>query len=70
MSRVNIVGWGLMTLGFVLWLYGYWVIGHPAVVDWPSLVPGWIADFLPNIEAEAGMGLMIVAMVPAYWPKR
>jgi hypothetical protein len=69
LSRSNILGWVLMIAGFVLWLYGYWATGHAALIDWASLVPNWIADFVPNVEAEAGLGIMIVAMIPAYWPK-
>lgn len=70
MSQVNLAGWILMAAGLALWLYGYWATGHTALIDWASLTPSWIADFLPDAEAEAGMGLMIVAVIPAYWPKR
>jgi hypothetical protein len=34
-----------------------------------SHAPWWVADFLPNIECEIGMILIIAGMVPLYWPK-
>lgn len=67
MSRLNMAGWAIMTGGFVVWGYGYFVSGHPPLVDWPGLAPHWIAEFLPNIEAEIGLVVMILAMIPAYW---
>ena len=67
MSRLNIFGWTLMTLGFVIWGYGYFVTGHAPLVDWPGLTPKWIAEFMPNLESEIGLATMIAAMVPAYW---
>ncbi|MEX0853411.1 MAG: hypothetical protein WD036_09055 [Bauldia sp.] len=70
MSRLNVFGWGLMTVGCVLWLYGYLADGHAALIAWSELLPGWIAEFVPNLEAEVGMATMIAAMVPTYWPNR
>jgi hypothetical protein len=32
--------------------------------------PWWIADYLPNVEAELGMALDFVGMIPIYWPER
>jgi hypothetical protein len=69
MSRINIFGWALMTLGLMLWAYGYFVGGQPPLVDWSAIAPTWISDYLPNLEAEIGLVVMIVAMVPTYWPK-
>jgi hypothetical protein len=65
-----IVGWIVMLIGTALWVYGYFVTGHPTVVDWKADTPGWIAEFLPNIESEIGMVLVFIAMVPMYWPAR
>ena len=56
-----------MTAGFAAWGYGDFVTGHPPIVDWPSLAPNWIAEFIPNLEAEIGLIIMILAMIPAYW---
>lgn len=67
MSRVNIFGWVGMTVGFVVWLYGYFTTGHPPLVDW-SVFPDWISEFVPNFEAEAGFAIMVLAAIPAYWP--
>ena len=70
MSRLNAFGWALMTIGFALWIYGYLAAGHAPLIDWPSIVPEWISEFLPNIEAEFGIVIMLVACFPAYWPPR
>jgi hypothetical protein len=57
-------------LGTGLWLYGYLVTGHHPVIDWHSLTPWWIADFLPNIEAELGMAIAFLAGLPLCLPAR
>ena len=70
MTKAVILGWVIMGAGTALWLYGYLVTGHPPLVDWRAIAPWWIADWLPNMEAEIGVILMFVGMVPAYWPAR
>jgi hypothetical protein len=70
MSKTNIFGYGVSIAGTCLWLYGYFVGGHPSLIDWHTLAPEWFAKFLPNLEAEGGMGLMIAAMLPMYWPTK
>ncbi len=70
MSRVNIFGWVLMLAGCGVWTYGYFVVGHPSLVSWEDVLPGWLAEYLPNLESETGMAMTVVAMVPTYWPKR
>jgi hypothetical protein len=67
---INIAGWFLAIGGTILWLYGFLGSGHEPVFDWHASVPWWIADFLPNLEAEIGTALMFVSMVPIYWPAR
>jgi hypothetical protein len=67
MSRLNIIGWMLMTVGFVIWGYGYFVTGHASLLDWSDLTPEWISEFIPNLEAEIGLAIMFGAMIPAYW---
>jgi hypothetical protein len=69
-SKAVIVGWIIYAVGLALWVYGYFATGNPSMVDWHANTPWWIADFLPNIEAEIGMVLILVAMVPIYWPRR
>ena len=44
--------------------------GNPSLINWHAKTPWWIADFLPNIEAEVGMLLICIGMVPIYWPAR
>ena len=70
MSKTNIFGYGVSITGTCLWLYGYLVSGHPPLIDWHTFAPEWIAKFLPNLEAEGGMGLLIAAMLPMYWPTK
>ena len=66
-SRLNIFGWTVMALGFIIWGYGYFVAGHAPLIDWARPTPEWIAAFMPNLEAEIGLAIMIAAMIPAYW---
>ena len=68
MNRTVIVGWVIELVGTVLWLYGYFFTGNPSLIDWHANAPWWIADFLPNIESEIGVALVLVGMVPMYWP--
>ena len=70
MSKSAIIGWAISSVGWGLWLYGYFVTGHPSLIDWHARSPWWIADYLPNIESEIGMLLGFVGMVPIYWPRR
>lgn len=69
MSKSVIAGWIILIVGTILWLYGYFVTGHPALFDWQAHTPAWIADYLPNIEFEIGMALVWASMIPMYWPK-
>ena len=65
-----IIGWIVQLVGTALWIYGYFVTGHPSLIDWHAHTPWWIADFLPNIESEIGMALVCAALGPIYWPSR
>ena len=67
LNRINITGWAITLLAGGLWLYGYLAAGHPPLLDWGS-APWWIADFVPNMEAEIGLALMFVGTVLTYWP--
>jgi hypothetical protein len=67
-SKPIIAGWIISLAGTTLWLYGYLAAGHKSLIDWQSNAPWWIADFLPNLESEIGMALMVAGMVPIYWP--
>jgi len=68
MTKTAIFGWVIFLAGSALWLYGYYAVGHPSIVNWHAKAPWWIADFLPNLEAELGMLFCIGSMVPMYWP--
>lgn len=70
MTKAVIAGWVMGLAGTVLWIYGYFAKGHPALIDWAGRTPWWIADYLPNIESEIGMVLVFAAMIPLYWPRR
>ena len=68
MRKAHLLGWLLFLAGLVVWLYGYLrVSGHAPIVDWAAVSPWWIAAWLPNLEAEIGMGLMCASMVPFGW---
>jgi len=67
--KAVIAGWIVELAGIILWTYGYFVIGSPSFIDWAAHAPWLIADFLPNRESEIGMVLVLVGMVPIYWPR-
>ena len=57
-------------LGGLLWVYGYFVVGHPSLLNWSAFSPMWVSSFLPNMESEIGMVVSITAMLVAYGAKR
>jgi len=65
-----IVGWVIQLIGTAQWVYGYFVTGHPSLINWHDIPPSWFAEWLPNIEAEIGLVLVLIGMVPIYWPSR
>ena len=70
MSGLKGIGWLLCALGMALWTFGYFATGHASFFNWQANTPTWIADYLPNLEAELGMALMFASMVPLYWPSK
>jgi hypothetical protein len=62
-----ISGWVVTALGTILWGYGYFTTGTPSLFNWSTYLPRWAADWLPNLEAEIGMVLLILGSVPLYW---
>jgi len=63
MSSTEIIANVLCVAGAALWVFGYFVTGHPAVLDWPSFAPSWISAFLPNFESELGMLVSLAGVV-------
>ena len=51
----------------MLWGYGYFATGTPPLVAWSKYLLGWAAEWLPNLEAEIGMVLLIFGSIPFYW---
>ena len=70
LSKPVIIGYITSLAGTALWLYGYFEAGHPALIDWHTYTPWWIADFLPNMESEIGMALVFASTVLMYWAIR
>ena len=66
-GRLKAIGWIISILGMGLWLYGYFTEGGAMLVDWPRYLPGWLADFVPNWQAELGFAISLVGMVPLYY---
>ena len=65
---IKAAGWLTYTAGLILWLYGYLSTQNiPPFFDWRNFSPWWIADFIPNVQAELGIALMVVGMIPIYW---
>jgi hypothetical protein len=69
-NKTTVIGWIVSFSGMALWLYRYYVTGHPSVINWEANTPWWIADIFPNVESEIGMALAFVALIPIYWPDR
>ena len=67
LSKSVIIAYIASLSGSALWLYGFFEAGHPALIDWHTYSPWWIADFLPNMESEIGMALVFVSTVPIHW---
>jgi hypothetical protein len=67
MSKSVIIAYIASLSGSALWLYGYFEAGNPALIDWHTYTPWWIADFLPSMESEIGMALVFVSTVPIRW---
>lgn len=61
---ITIASWASVALGTALWTYGYFASGSPSLVAWGSILPKWAADTLPNLEAEVGILLVLVASIP------
>ena len=61
------MGWSSTLLGCALWTYGYFLGGSNSLVEWLAFIPYWIADYLPNWQAELGMGLALVGSIPLYY---
>jgi hypothetical protein len=62
-----ISGWVATAVGMILWGYGYLSAGTPPLVTWSTYLPAWAADWLPNLEAEIGMVLLVLGSIPGYW---
>jgi len=63
----NIISWGAYGIGFAIWLYGYLSEGTKSIIDWVATTPAWVSDYLPNLEAEIGMLIMCLGMIPAIY---
>src|SRR6266446_9322630 len=58
-------GWAIYAAGFAIWLFGYLSAGHAPLFDWNAATPWWISSFVPNLEAEIGLALMLASMILA-----
>ena len=61
------LGWIATLIGCALWSYGYFVGGSSPFLNWPAFSPHWIADYLPNWQAETGLLLTLVASIQIYY---
>jgi hypothetical protein len=67
-SRFHVIaGWIASILGMALWTYAYFVTGTPSLIPWGNFLPPWAAEWLPNLEAEIGLVLIVAGSVPLYW---
>jgi K+-transporting ATPase A subunit len=65
-ANAKSLGWAIYAIGFAIWLFGYLSAGHAPLFDWNAVTPWWISTFVPNLEAELGMVLMVASMIPIY----
>jgi hypothetical protein len=70
MSKAAILGSVLSLFGTAVWLYGYLATGTPPLINWRAHTPWWIANYLPNLQAEIGMAIMCIGAFVTYWPAR
>ena len=61
------LGWMVSLAGCALWSYGYFVGAPGSILNWSTFSPHWIADYLPNWQAETGLLLTLVASLPIYY---
>ena len=69
LSKAVIIAYIASLSGSALWLYGFFEAGHPALIDWHTYTPWWIADFLPSMESEIGMALVFVSPISILRPR-
>jgi hypothetical protein len=70
MTNAKSIGWAICAAAFAIWLFGYLRAGHVSLIDWRAITPWWISSFVPNLEAELGLALMLASMIPIYWPEK
>ncbi len=64
--HLTVAGWVGLSIGTVLSTYGYFATGMSRFINWPVFLPEWVAETLPNAEAELGMLLVLVGCIPVY----
>jgi hypothetical protein len=69
MTQWVIIGWAISFAGAVLWIYGYLYVGNSPLIDWYAKTPLWIAQFLRNIQSEAGIASSFAGMMLICWPR-
>jgi hypothetical protein len=70
MIRLVVFGWIIELPGMGPLALRVFRDGQSSLVDWHAIAPWWIADWLPNIESEIGIALVLAGMIPIYWPPR
>jgi hypothetical protein len=66
-ANAKTFGWVIYAAGFAIWLFGYLSAGHASIFHWNVATPWWISSFVPNLEAELGLALMLASVIPIYW---
>jgi len=64
---IKFIGWVIAVFGMGLCVFGYFIDGSAVFIDWPRYLPGWVADYIPNLEVEIGFALSMIGMVPIYY---
>ena len=61
-KRLKLMGWVISLTGTALYLFGYFYEDGMSIVSWP----GFLADYLPNWQAEAGFVISILGCIPLF----
>ncbi len=61
-KRLKLMGWVISLSGTGLYLFGYFYEEGMSIVNWP----GFLADYLPNWQAEAGFVISMLGCIPLF----
>lgn len=64
-KKLKTIAYVLSAIGTALYLYGYFAEGTSALINWPA----WASEYVPNVEAELGLVISFIALIPLFAAK-